>query len=145
MQGGLRPLLYLHNTLRVIGDSRVNLFRMKYEVKEQGEEQSDGLIQFWYVGCVHDLERPAGSLTDDFYQYAEEYLRQTAVEPSMEEQPAEASSPFLTRSKAKALIEKETKKEMDEVDEFIPDQEHEGKSRKRKNVSSDEESAPKRR
>lgn len=126
-------MMYLHNTLRVIGDSRVNLFRVKHVMNGETEDVNSQ-IQFWYVGCVHDLERPAGNLSDDFYKYAEDYLRQTAIESNTEEQHVELSSPFLTRSKAKALSEKENKLALDEVDEFIPDQyENEGKSRKRKN------------
>lgn len=117
---------------------------MEYVEKEgvQKDEGLDGDICFWYVGCVHDLERPAGTLSDAFYQYAEEYLRQTAVESSVEEH-VDASSPFLTRSKAKALNEKEHKAGLDEVDEFIPDQYDSdliGKGgRKRKSAMNDDE------
>ncbi len=144
-QGGIRPTLYLHNTLQLIGDSRVNLFRMEYIEKSENEndDKIDSVIHFWYVGCVHDLERPAGSLSDAFYQYAEEYLRQNAIDTPAEEQNTDLSSPFLTRSKAKALSEKNSKLDMDEVDEFIPDQmenESNGKaSRKRRNTTNDED------
>lgn len=145
-QGGIRPTLYLHNTLQLIGDSRVNLFRIEYIEKSENENEDkmDSIINFWYVGCVHDLERPAGSLSDAFYQYAEEYLRQNAIDTPAEEQNVDLSSPFLTRSKAKALSEKSSKLDMDEVDEFIPDQnDHDaiGKaSRKRRSTANDEDS-----
>lgn len=143
-QGGVRPTLYLHNTLRLIGDSRVNLFRMQYtENGEKANDMIDGVMEFWYVGCVHDLERPAGTLSDAFYKYANEYIQHIAIETSVDDQVIDASSPFLTRSKAKALNEREDKTEMDEKDEFIPDQ-YDGElvnkgGRKRKTTLNDED------
>ena len=134
-RGGLRRNLYRNNALRVLGDTRLHLFRMEYD-------DSTDHLRFWYVGLAHDLQRPAGALTADFYQYAENYMRHVEEE---DEEDKDESSPFLTRSKAKTLSDVKVKMGMDEVvDEFVPEHEEDanesqGNRRKRTRVAEEED------
>ena len=120
----------------MVGDARTLLFRMEF--RKQGEEAA-GELRFWYVGVPHDMLRPAGGVAAEFAEYADAFLQTQETE---EEEP---SSPFLTRSRARARQEARAKQETEDgVDEFIPDGEEEeevekkGKKRARQ-VSSEEE------
>ena len=128
-RGGLRRNLYRNNALRILGDTRLHLFRMEYD-------DSTGHLRFWYVGLAHDLQRPAGALTADFYQYADNYMRHVEEE---EDEDKDESSPFLTRSKAKTLSDVKVKME---VDEFVPEEEDANEleeTRKRARVAEEED------
>ena len=128
-RGGLRRNLYRNNALRILGDTRLHLFRMEYD-------DSTGHLRFWYVGLAHDLQRPAGALTADFYQYADNYMRHVEEE---EDEEKDESSPFLTRSKAKTLSDVKVKME---VDEFVPEEEDANEleeTRKRARVAEEED------
>ena len=122
-QGGIRPKLYRNNVLRVMGDSRLLLFRMEYHQDLNCRpDEVTGTVQFWYVGSPHDLSHPGGSVPTDFTEYAANFLQQ-----EYEEEPEEASSPFLTRSRARAAQEMRAHLEMEEVaDEFVPGDDVEG-------------------
>lgn len=112
-------MLYRNNVLRVMGDSRLLLFRMEYHQDPncRGDEVT-GTVQFWYVGSPHDLVHPGGSVPAEFAEYAANFLQQEYEE----EEPEEASSPFLTRSRARAAQEMRAQLEMEEVaDEFLPE------------------------
>ena len=123
--------------LRVVGDARTLLFRMEFRRQEEGEEAA-GELRFWYVGVPHDMLRPAGGVSTEFAEYADAFLQTQETEE-------EASSPFLTRSRARARQEARVKQETEDgVDEFIPDgdeeEEVEKKGKKRaRQVSSEEE------
>ena len=122
-QGGIRPKLYRNNVLRVMGDSRLLLFRMEYHQDLNCRpDEVTGTVQFWYVGSPHDLSHPGGSVPTDFTEYAANFLQQ-----EYEEEPEEASSPFFTRSRARAAQEMRAHLEMEEVaDEFVPGDDDEG-------------------
>ncbi|KAK8828976.1 hypothetical protein WA538_000978, partial [Blastocystis sp. DL] len=136
-QGGIRPSLYRGNVLRVVGDARTLLFRMEF--RRQEEEEAAGELRFWYVGVPHDMLRPAGGVSTEFAEYADAFLQMQETEEE------ETSSPFLTRSRARARQEARAKQETEDgVDEFIPDgdeeEEVEKKGKKRaRQVSSEEE------
>ena len=136
-QGGIRPKLYRGNVLRLVGDSRTLLFRMEFRRQEGGEEAT-GELQFWYVGVPHDMLRPTGGVSAAFTEYADAFLQ------TQETEEEEASSPFLTRSRARARQEARIKQETEDgVDEFIPDgdeeEEVDKKAKKRARQVSDEE------
>lgn len=130
-----------------MGETRLNLFRIEYDDEEGEEEHAKGTLRFWYVGCVHDLARPSGCMSSSFFKYAENFMHVVKEEKAEEEGEQEkANSPFLTRSRARALHESRTKLEMDEVvDDFVPEYEDEasGKKervvRKRRGHAADEE------
>ena len=136
-QGGIRPSLYRGNVLRVVGDARTLLFRMEF--RRQEEEEAAGELRFRYVGVPHDMLRPAGGVSTEFAEYADAFLQMQETEEE------ETSSPFLTRSRARARQEARAKQETEDgVDEFIPDgdeeEEVEKKGKKRaRQVSSEEE------
>ena len=146
-QGGIRLNLYRGNALRVMGETRLNLFRVEYDEEEGDGDHVKGKLRFWYVGCVHDLTRPSGGMSPSFFKYAENFMHVVKEEKEeAEEDQKKANSPFLTRSRARALHETRTKLEMDEVvDDFVPEYEDEasGKKervvRKRRGHAADEE------
>ena len=129
-----------------MGETRLNLFRIEYD-EEGDEDHAQGKLRFWYVGCVHDLARPSGGMSSSFFKYADNFMHVVKEEKEEEEGEQEkANSPFLTRSRARALHESRTKLEMDEVvDDFVPEYEDEasGKKervvRKRRGHAADEE------
>ena len=136
-QGGIRPKLYRGNVLRLVGDSRTLLFRMEFRRQEGGEEAT-GELHFWYVGVPHDMLRPTGGVSAAFTEYADAFLQ------TQETEEEEASSPFLTRSRARARQEARIKQETEDgVDEFIPDgdeeEEVDKKAKKRARQVSEEE------
>ena len=118
-----------------MGETRLNLFRVEYEEDPSEGEHVQGKLRFWYVGCVHDLVRPAGGPSASFFKYAENFRHVVKDEKEEaeddEDDHEKTNSPFLTRSRARALHESRTKLEMDEVvDDFVPDHEDEVQGKK---------------
>ena len=72
-----------------MGETRLNLFRIEYEEDPSEGEHVQGKLRFWYVGCVHDLVRPAGGPSASFFKYAENFMHvvKDEKEEGEDEQP----------------------------------------------------------